>query len=150
MKTKKVNLKTTSPFAKLDELIEIIPNFELQNTHDGEIQIQMYNIKFKNIKKSFKIKSTLVRAKRLVIISSTNIKSKERREEIYIDSNVFLKEGNKIIIDLDNLERLIKRFILERVDEIYVNEKEYPLAAINPVTSSDCKKPRRRTNDNRR
>ena len=149
MKTKKANL-TTSPYNKLDELIEIKPTIELQNTHDGDVQTQIYRIKFKNNKKSFKIRFTLVRSKKLAIISSTNIKSTERRQEVYIDSNIFVKEGNKTIINLYNLELLIKRFILERVNEIYVNEKEYPLASINTMPSSDSKKSRSRKNDNSR
>ena len=155
MKTKKVNL-TKALYNKLDKLIDIIPNLDLENTNDGEVQIQYYKIKFKHINKLFKIKCTIVPSKRLIIISSTNIKSKERREEVYIDSNVCLTETNSIVIqggiivDAYNLELLVKRFILERVNEIYVNEKEYPLASINPMTSSDSKKPRRRTNDNRR
>ena len=143
MKTKKAIL-TTSPYSKLDELIEIKPTIELQNTHDGDVQTQIYRIKFKNNKKSFKIRFTLVRSKKLAIISSTNIKSTERRQEVYIDSNIFIKEGNTTIINLDNLELLIKRFILERVNEIYVNEKEYPLASINTSSSSDSKKSRSR------
>ena len=147
MKTKKAIL-TTSPYSKLDELIEIKPTIELQNTHDGDVQTQIYRIKFKNNKKSFKIRFTLVRSKKLAIISSTNIKSTERRQEVYIDSNIFIKEGNTTIINLDNLELLIKRFILERVNEIYVNEKEYPLASINTSSSSDSKKSRSRKNDN--
>lgn len=149
MKTKKANL-TTLPYSKLDELIEIKPTIELQNTHDGDVQTQIYRIKFKNNKKSFKIRFTLVRSKKLAIISSTNIKSTERRQEVYIDSNIFVKEGNTTIINLDNLELLIKRFILERVNEIYVNEKEYPLASINTMSSSDSKKSRSRKNDNSR
>lgn len=149
MKTKKANL-TTPPYNKLDELIEIKPTIELQNTHDGDVQTQIYRIKFKNNKKSFKIRFTLVRSKKLAIISSTNIKSTERRQEVYIDSNIFVKEGNTTIINLDNLELLIKRFILERVNEIYVNEKEYPLASINTMSSSDSKKSRSRKNDNSR
>lgn len=149
MKTKKANLRTL-PYNKLDELIEIKPTIELQNTHDGDVQTQIYRIKFKNNKKSFKIRFTLVRSKKLAIISSTNIKSTERRQEVYIDSNIFVKEGNKTIINLDNLELLIKRFILERVNEIYVNEKEYPLASINTMSSSDSKKSRSRKNDNSR
>ena len=147
MKTKKANL-TTLPYNKLDELIEIKPTIELQNTHDGDVQTQIYRIKFKNNKKSFKIRFTLVRSKKLAIISSTNIKSTERRQEVYIDSNIFVKEGNTTIINLDNLELLIKRFILERVNEIYVNEKEYPLASISTMSSSDSKKSRSRKNDN--
>ena len=147
MKTKK-DILTTLPYSKLDKLIEIKPTIELQNTHDGDVQTQIYRIKFKNNKKSLKIRFTLVRSKKLAIISSTNIKSTERRQEVYIDSNIFVKEGNTTIINLDNLELLIKRFILERVNEIYVNEKEYPLASINTLSSSDSKKSRSRKNDN--
>ena len=51
MKTKKAIL-TTSPYSKLDELIEIKPTIKLQNTHDGDVQTQIYRIKFKNNKKS--------------------------------------------------------------------------------------------------
>ena len=54
MKTKKVNL-TNALYNKLDKLIDIIPNLDLENTNDGEVQIQYYKIKFKHINKLFKI-----------------------------------------------------------------------------------------------